>query len=210
MRDVVGHLVDTTESYLPAFEIARTRGTAPEPLGLRVMARRVDEAAKAFRKVPQDELVDRLHDDAKQMMAEFSALTDADYSGSTVPHTYMGPVPAMFYPIFQLVDYAVHSWDIRQGIGSRTGWRAIRPTRCAAHLRAVGRDEYTSAVEQAVFDRNTREWEQRRSTCVPMCRPRVCSSRPVTFSHCAAIHRRSTRNACSHCVRAHERRHRAR
>jgi hypothetical protein len=34
-----------------------------------------------------------------------------------VPHVYMGPVPAMFYPIFQLVDYAVHGWDIREGMG---------------------------------------------------------------------------------------------
>src|SRR5690606_4664042 len=28
-----------------------------------------------------------------------------------------GPLPASFYAIFQLVDYAVHSWDIRQGTG---------------------------------------------------------------------------------------------
>jgi hypothetical protein len=27
----------------------------------------------------------------------------------------MGPLPAAFYPLFQLVDYGVHSWDIRQG-----------------------------------------------------------------------------------------------
>jgi hypothetical protein len=29
----------------------------------------------------------------------------------------MGPLPAFFYPLFQLVDYAVHNWDIRQGTG---------------------------------------------------------------------------------------------
>ena len=34
-RDVVGHLVDTTEGYLPAFEVARSNAIAPEPLGLR-------------------------------------------------------------------------------------------------------------------------------------------------------------------------------
>jgi hypothetical protein len=27
----------------------------------------------------------------------------------------MGPLPACFYSIAQLVDYTVHSWDIRQG-----------------------------------------------------------------------------------------------
>jgi hypothetical protein len=29
----------------------------------------------------------------------------------------MGPLPSCFYPVAQLVDYAVHSWDIRQGRG---------------------------------------------------------------------------------------------
>lgn len=33
----------------------------------------------------------------------------------------MGPLPACFYPEFQLVDYAVHSWDIRQGAGASHG-----------------------------------------------------------------------------------------
>ena len=117
VRDVVGHLVDTTEGYLPAFEIARSGGVAPEPLGLQVMAQRVDEGAKAFRKLSQDELLGRLRDDRERMMEHFVALSDDDWSGLMVPHAYMGPLPAMFYPLFQLVDYAVHAWDIRQGGG---------------------------------------------------------------------------------------------
>lgn len=117
VRDVIGHLVDTTEGYLPAFEIARSSGAGPEPLGLQVMAQRVDEGAKAFRKFSQDELLGRLRDDRDRMMQEFTALSESDWSGLMVPHTYMGPLPAMFYPVFQLVDYAVHAWDIRQGIG---------------------------------------------------------------------------------------------
>ncbi|MEX0875164.1 MAG: hypothetical protein WD646_03365 [Actinomycetota bacterium] len=28
----------------------------------------------------------------------------------------MGPVPAFFYPIGQLMDYGVHSWDVREGL----------------------------------------------------------------------------------------------
>jgi hypothetical protein len=28
----------------------------------------------------------------------------------------MGPLPAFFYPIFQVMDYGVHSWDVRQGL----------------------------------------------------------------------------------------------
>jgi hypothetical protein len=34
-----------------------------------------------------------------------------------IPHKYMGPLPARFYPVAQLVDYTVHTWDIRQGRG---------------------------------------------------------------------------------------------
>jgi uncharacterized protein (TIGR03083 family) len=120
-RDVVGHLVDTTEGYLPAFELARSGGTAPEPLGLRVMAERVDEAAKSLRKVGRDELLDRLRHDADRMMQIFRGLSAEDWTGLMVPHTFMGPLPAMFYPTFQLVDYAVHAWDIREGRGERHG-----------------------------------------------------------------------------------------
>ena len=40
-----------------------------------------------------------------------------EWGGLIVPHKYMGPLPAFFYPVFQLMDYGVHSWDIRQGTG---------------------------------------------------------------------------------------------
>jgi uncharacterized protein (TIGR03083 family) len=116
-RDVVGHLVDTTEGYLPAFAGARSNASAEEPLGLRGMAELVDKGAKALRKVPREELIDRLRDDSERMMSEFAALSADDWSGFMVPHKYMGPLPAMFYPMFQIVDYAVHGWDIREGMG---------------------------------------------------------------------------------------------
>ena len=121
VRDVVGHLVDTTEGYLPAFELARTGGDPVAPNSLRDMARLVDEGAKQFRKVPQDELVGRLRDDADRMMAIFEELAPDEWAGLAVGHGFMGPVPAMFYAEFQLVDYAVHAWDIRQGLGEPHG-----------------------------------------------------------------------------------------
>jgi uncharacterized protein (TIGR03083 family) len=117
VRDVVGHLVDTTEGYLANWAIAREGGTAPEPHGLRSMADLVDRGARQFRKVPQAEMLERLHDDADRMLGEFAALTDDEWTGLLIPHNYMGPLPAMFYPAFQLVDYAVHGWDVRVGIG---------------------------------------------------------------------------------------------
>jgi uncharacterized protein (TIGR03083 family) len=121
VRDVIGHLVDTTEGYLPAFALARSGGTAHEPHGLKVMAELVDEAARSLRKVPREELLERLHDDASQMMKELEGLSDDDWTGFIVGHNFMGPLPAMFYAVFQIVDYAVHSWDIREGLGQPHG-----------------------------------------------------------------------------------------
>jgi Mycothiol maleylpyruvate isomerase N-terminal domain len=97
-RDVVGHLVDTTEGYLPAFARARSNASADAPLGLRDMAIHVDQGAKSLRKVPREELIGRLRDDSERMMGEFASLSAEDWTGFMVPHKYMGPLPAMFYP----------------------------------------------------------------------------------------------------------------
>src|SRR5262249_45670796 len=34
-----------------------------------------------------------------------------------VHHVYMGPLPAYFFAWFQLIDYSIHSWDIKAGLG---------------------------------------------------------------------------------------------
>ncbi len=118
VRDVVGHLVDTTEAYFVSFDAARGKAEAPQPLGLVDMARYVDQGARALsRTVPQQELLDRLRAARQRMLAIAAELTDEEWTGLMVPHKYMGPIPAAYYPIFQVVDYAVHSWDIRQGTG---------------------------------------------------------------------------------------------
>lgn len=117
VRDVVGHLVDTTESYFVGFDAARGRGEPARGIPLVDMALNVDAGARRFRDVPREELLDRLRKDRERVNAIFDALTDEEWASLQVPHTYMGPLPAFFYPLFQLVDYAVHSWDIREGIG---------------------------------------------------------------------------------------------
>jgi len=121
VRDVVGHLVDTTEGYFKGFDAARGAGTAQEPLGVRGMDKHVDAGAQAFRGTPQGELIDRLASDFAKMTGIFEGLGADDWGGLQVPHGYMGPLPAFFYPIFQLVDYALHAWDIRQGMGINHG-----------------------------------------------------------------------------------------
>jgi uncharacterized protein (TIGR03083 family) len=121
VRDIVGHIVDTTETYFPAFDAARSQTEVEPAYGLVGMAKRAEEQGKSFRDLPQKEMVDRLRSDFDKMMGIFEALTPEDWTGLMVPHFYMGPVPAFFYPAFQLMDYGIHSWDIREGTGREHG-----------------------------------------------------------------------------------------
>lgn len=121
VRDIVGHLVDTTEAYFVSFDAARKHTEVDPPYGLQGMAARCDEMAQAFRSVPREELVERARTDFDKMMETFDGLTDEDWTNLLVSHFYMGPLPAFFYPAFQLMDYGVHSWDVRQGTGRAHG-----------------------------------------------------------------------------------------
>jgi uncharacterized protein (TIGR03083 family) len=117
VRDVVGHLVDTTEGYFVGFDAANGRGAAPDALGVRTMNEHVDAGARALRGTAQDELITRLDKDRAEMLAIMDGLDAEAWNGFLVPHKYMGPLPSCFYPVAQLVDYTVHTWDIRQGTG---------------------------------------------------------------------------------------------
>jgi uncharacterized protein (TIGR03083 family) len=121
VRDVIGHLVDATEGYFPNFEIARHGGRPDAPLGLAGMAVRADEHARAFRTESRDAMIERLRADSVRALGYFDELSDEDWTGLLVSHPYMGPLPAMFYPMFQMVDYAVHTWDVREGLGRPHG-----------------------------------------------------------------------------------------
>jgi uncharacterized protein (TIGR03083 family) len=121
VRDVVGHIVDTTEAYFASFDAARSHSDVDPAYGLPGMAARVDTQAQRFRGEPRAALVERLRGDFDKVMQTFDALTENDWSNLLVPHFYMGPLPAFFFPAFQLMDYGVHSWDIRQGTGRAHG-----------------------------------------------------------------------------------------
>jgi uncharacterized protein (TIGR03083 family) len=121
VRDLVAHIVDTTEAYFVAFDAARSNAEMPAAYGLPGMAARVDTMAAALHDEPRDVLVGRLRSDLDTMMGIFEALTEDDWSNLIVSHFYMGPLPAFFYPAFQLMDYGVHSWDVRQGTGRAHG-----------------------------------------------------------------------------------------
>jgi uncharacterized protein (TIGR03083 family) len=124
VRDVVGHLIDVTESYFVGFDAARGGAVAPDALGMKVMGERLDEGARQHRTLNQDEALERLRGDFAKLMEMIEALGPDEWGGLQVPHKYMGPLPAFFYPVFQLMDYGVHSWDIRQGTGQAHGLSA--------------------------------------------------------------------------------------
>jgi uncharacterized protein (TIGR03083 family) len=121
VRDIVGHLIDVTESYFVGFDSARGGAAAPDAFGLRVMQQRLDEGARSHRVLSQEEALQRLRGDFAKLWEMCDALGPDEWDGLQVPHKYMGPLPAFFYPAFQLMDYTVHSWDIRQGTGRAHG-----------------------------------------------------------------------------------------
>ena len=85
------------------------------------MSEKVDEGATAFRGMPQAEMMDRLRADFEKMQGILEPIGADEWTGFMVTHKYMGPVPAFFYAAGQLMDYGVHSWDIRQGSGQAHG-----------------------------------------------------------------------------------------
>jgi uncharacterized protein (TIGR03083 family) len=117
VRDVIAHMIDNTTAYLNSFAAARGTAEAEGPLDVRDMSRIMDEDAIAMRTVQQDELLERLRDLLDEILRVTGELGDTEWTELLVPHKYMGPVPACFLPICQALDYIVHTWDIREGMG---------------------------------------------------------------------------------------------
>jgi uncharacterized protein (TIGR03083 family) len=117
IRDVVGHMVDVTEAYIERFTLARGGEIFPQAHGLPVMAGMLDQAAKRFRTSPRPQLISRLKESSAKLFEVLDSLTPEQWTGELIPHVYMGPLPTFFYPAFQLMDYSLHSWDIRAGLG---------------------------------------------------------------------------------------------
>lgn len=119
VRDLVGHMLDVTEGYLKRWEMARQNQPA-EAVGLLVMSDQLNSHAQAFRSLPREQAIARLKADYARMMAIFEALTADEWSHFMVTHPFMGPLPTLFYPAFHVMDYGVHTWDIRYGLGEKT------------------------------------------------------------------------------------------
>ncbi len=118
VRDIAGHLIDVTEGYMSRWEMAR-KGEPAESLGLLVMGEQLNENAQAFRSLSRDEVIARLKADSDKMLTIFDTLTPEEWSGFIVTHPYMGPLPPFFYPAFQVMDYGIHTWDMKWGLGQK-------------------------------------------------------------------------------------------
>jgi uncharacterized protein (TIGR03083 family) len=120
VRDMVGHMIHVTEGYLTRWDMAR-KGKPADAVGLLVMGESLNENAQKFRSLPRQEAIARLKTDSDQMLTTFDALTEQEWSGFNVTHPYMGPLPTLFYPAFHVMDYGVHTWDMRWGLGDKYG-----------------------------------------------------------------------------------------
>jgi len=121
VRDMVGHMIDVTEGYLANWDRARKGEEAPAPYGLAVMGEKLNEHAQAFRSLSREEAIGRLKTAKDKMMSLFDALSDEEWGGFMIMHPYMGPLPAFFYPAAHIMDYGVHTWDMRWGLGQKDG-----------------------------------------------------------------------------------------
>jgi uncharacterized protein (TIGR03083 family) len=117
VRDLCGHMIDVTEGYLDRFALARAGKDAPAPLGLPGMAVKLDEGATRFRALSKADAIARLQTASDKMFDIFDGLNEQSWPGELVSHTFMGPLPAYFFAAFQLIDYSIHSWDIKAGLG---------------------------------------------------------------------------------------------
>ena len=61
----------------------------------------------------------RLKADYGKMMGIFEKLTADEWGKFIVTHPFMGGLPTFFYPAFHVMDYGVHTWDIRWGLGEK-------------------------------------------------------------------------------------------
>jgi uncharacterized protein (TIGR03083 family) len=118
VRDLAGHLVDVTEGYLTRWDMAQARQEAPS-LGVLVMAQELDRVALTFRDLPREEVIGRLKTASDKLMARFDGMTAEQWGSFNVTHVFMGPLPLFFYPAFQTMDYGVHTWDMRWGLGEK-------------------------------------------------------------------------------------------
>ena len=135
VRDVVGHLIDVTESYFTGFQAAATGADVAEPLGVKVMQDRLDEGAKAHRELAQpDAVATRLRGDFEKMMELCAALGPEEWGGRQVVHRYMGAAAGVLLP--GVPAHGLQRARLGHPPGHRPGARAGRRYRRTRRCRS--------------------------------------------------------------------------
>ncbi len=118
VRDLVGHMIDVIEGYFKNFD-ATKRGETVTTAGLEVMGTTLNDHALDFRSLSREEALDRFKKDAMKLDAMLDAVAPEQWGSSLVVHPYGGPAPEGAYATFQIMDYAVHGYDIEYGLGNK-------------------------------------------------------------------------------------------
>jgi uncharacterized protein (TIGR03083 family) len=119
VRDLVGHMIDVTEAYVERWDLAQAGKPAPDALGWVIMASKLNEGAVAMRSLSREAAIARFQAASEQLMERFEALDENTWNNLMVSHVFSGPVPALCYPAFQIMDYGVHTWDMHWGLGKK-------------------------------------------------------------------------------------------
>ncbi len=119
VRDMVSHMIDVTEGYLGNWDRARKGEPPVQPVGTAVMADQLNQKAMSMRSIPRDEAIARLKAASDKMLGIFDSLTPDEWNNFMVGHYFMGPLPTLFYPVFHVMDYGVHTWDMHWGLGDK-------------------------------------------------------------------------------------------
>src|SRR5262249_37021648 len=116
VRDMVGHMIDVTEGYLAAWDRALKGEPPVNAVGTAVMGDSLNKKAQALRSLSREEALKRLKTASDKMLTIFDGLTPEQWNNFMVGHYYL---PPLFYPVFHVMDYGVHSWDMHWGLGQK-------------------------------------------------------------------------------------------
>lgn len=117
VRDIAGHLLDVTYCYLGYVKQSEHGWPTEEPRGMRPYADALGRSAREYRTVYRWEVLGRLEACADALFSHLDRLSEEEWAGRTVPHRWVGPVPAFMMAALQLMDYSVHNWDLRTALG---------------------------------------------------------------------------------------------
>ena len=94
VRDIIGHVVDTTEGYFKSFETARA-GSSADVHGLPVMHELAGAGGRSFRVCHQSEMMSRIRTDLDKMLGLLEPVTEEEWGGIHGPARLHGPGAAV-------------------------------------------------------------------------------------------------------------------